>query len=80
MGTGFAVAAGPTNSHHMLPAHEVVLLLETDPYRGLTAAQAQERLERFGPNVLPAQRGSSLLVRILRQFHHPLIYVAPKSR
>jgi cation-transporting ATPase F len=75
MGTGFTVAAGPTNSHHMLPAHEVVLLLETDPYRGLTAAQAQERLERFGPNVLPAQRGSSLLVRILRQFHHPLIYV-----
>ncbi len=69
------LAAAPINSHHMLPAHEVVLLLETDPYRGLTGAQVAERLARFGPNVLPAQRGSSLLVRILRQFHHPLIYV-----
>jgi cation-transporting ATPase F len=63
------------NSHHTLAAHEVVLLLETDPHRGLDSAQAAERLDRFGPNALPAARGAGLLVRILRQFHHPLIYV-----
>ena len=63
------------NSHHTLPAHEVVLLLETDPRRGLDPAQAADRLDRFGPNALPLARGASLLVRILRQFHHPLIYV-----
>jgi cation-transporting ATPase F len=63
------------NSHHTLPAHEVVLLLETDPHRGVDSAQAAERLDRFGPNALPAARGAGLLVRILRQFHHPLIYV-----
>ena len=63
------------DSHHTLPAHEVVLLLETDPHRGLDSGQAAERLGRFGPNALPAVRGAGLLVRILRQFHHPLIYV-----
>ena len=70
-------AHAPLNgaSHHTLPAHEVVLLLETDPHRGLTAQEAGERLRRFGPNALPATRGAGLVVRILRQFHHPLIYV-----
>jgi cation-transporting ATPase F len=62
-------------SHHGLAAHEVVLLLETDPHRGLTSREAAERLARFGPNALPAAPGAGLLVRILRQFHHPLIYV-----
>jgi cation-transporting ATPase F len=63
-----SVAPSVGNSHHTLPAHEVVLLLETDPHRGLTEGQARERLNRFGPNALPAQRGPGLLVRILRQF------------
>ena len=63
------------NAHHGLAAHEVVLLLQTDPHRGLTGDVAAERLDEFGPNALPAPRGSGLLVRILRQFHHPLIYV-----
>lgn len=63
------------SSHHGLAAREVVLLLGTDPHRGLSAAEAGERLERFGRNVLPDQGGARLLVRILRQFHNPLIYV-----
>ena len=71
MGAPAAVA----DPHHALAAHEVVLLLETDSHRGLTADAARERLERFGPNTLPAPRGAGILVRILRQFHHPLIYV-----
>ncbi|MGB7819053.1 MAG: cation-transporting P-type ATPase [Ornithinibacter sp.] len=69
---GSATTAGP---HHGLPAHEVVLLLGTDHHRGLTGEEARERRERFGPNALPAASGTSLLVRVLRQFHHPLIYV-----
>ena len=72
MGAPIVITADP---HHALPAYEVVLLLETDPYRGLTAEAARERLERFGPNTLPAARGAGILVRIVRQFHHPLIYV-----
>jgi cation-transporting ATPase F len=68
-------SVSPSTAHHGLPAHEVVLLLETDPHRGLSNAEAAERLERFGPNTLPVAAGTGLLVRILRQFHHPLIYV-----
>ncbi len=63
------------DAHHGLPAHEVVLLLETDPHRGLSSAVALERAKTYGPNALPPTLGAGLLVRILRQFHHPLIYV-----
>ncbi len=62
-------------AHHRLAAHEVVLLLETDPHRGLTGQEAAQRLARFGPNTLPAAKGAGPLMRILREFHHPLIYV-----
>src|SRR5665647_2173390 len=62
-------------AHHGLAGHEVVLLLETDPHRGLTAAVAADRLDRFGPNVLPHAEAAGALRRFLRQFQHPLIYV-----
>lgn len=62
-------------SHHHLPAHEVVLLLETDSTKGLTSEEAAQRRERFGPNVLPKFRRHGPLLRFLFQFHHPLIYV-----
>ncbi|CAL9463510.1 putative cation-transporting ATPase F [Actinosynnema sp. ALI-1.44] len=62
-------------THHGLAAHEVVLLLETDAHRGLPGDEVGERLARFGPNTLPAPKGAGLLLRVLRQFHHPLIYV-----
>ncbi|MFD0487466.1 HAD-IC family P-type ATPase [Saccharopolyspora spinosporotrichia] len=32
-------------------------------------------MARFGPNALPASPGTGLLTRVLRQLHHPLIYV-----
>ena len=63
------------SAHHGMSGHEVVLLLETDPHRGLDGDEAAERARRFGPNVLPQPAGAGLLVRILRQVHHPLIYV-----
>lgn len=62
-------------SHHHLPAHEVVLLLETDVAKGLTSNEAARRLARFGPNLLPKFRRHGPLIRFLFQFHHPLIYV-----
>lgn len=61
--------------HHSLSAHEVVLLLETDLSSGLSEAEADERRERFGSNSLPMVEGEGVVLRILRQFHHPLIYV-----
>nr|MCH9729974.1 HAD-IC family P-type ATPase [Actinomycetes bacterium] len=66
---------GPARAQHGISGEESVLLLETDPYRGLTSDEASERLLRYGLNVLPEASGAGLLMRILRQFHHPLIYV-----
>jgi cation-transporting P-type ATPase F len=37
-----------------------VLLLETDPHRGLSSEDATDRLARFGPNTLPAAKGAGL--------------------
>ena len=63
------------SSHHGLAGHEVVLLLETDPYRGLTVAEAADRLDHFGPNVLPHAKAAGPLRRFLLQLQNPLIYV-----
>ena len=60
---------------HQLPVHEVLLLLETDASRGLTDHEASQRLNRFGPNVLPLIRRHGPLLRFLLQFHYPLIYI-----
>lgn len=62
-------------AHHERPLHETVLFLETDPERGLSSAEAADRLVRFGPNVLPRLSGRGPLLQFLVQFHSPLIYV-----
>jgi ATPase, P-type (transporting), HAD superfamily, subfamily IC len=73
-GAGAGAVARP-DPHHSLAAHEVVLILEGDLERGLAEPEARRRLERYGPNVLPRAGTAGPLVRLLRQFHHPLIYV-----
>ena len=62
-------------AHHELAAHEVVLLLETDPHRGLAEAEACSRRERYGPNALPPARRAGPLARVGHQVNDPLIYV-----
>ena len=62
-------------AHHGLAAHEVVLLLETDPHRGLAEAEACSRRERYGPNALPQARRAGPLARVGHQVNDPLIYV-----
>ncbi|WP_433478713.1 cation-translocating P-type ATPase [Spirillospora sp. CA-142024] len=57
------------------PAEDVVRDLGGDASDGLTRAEAAERLERDGPNTLPAARGHGPIVRFLLQFNDPLIYV-----
>ena len=60
---------------HGLAAHEVVLLLETDPHRGLAEAEARSRREWYGPNALPPARRAGPLARVGHQVNDPLIYV-----
>ena len=65
----------PGRVHHALALHEVVLLLESDTQRGLSEAEAADRREHFGANVLPSAARGGVLRRWLRQFQNPLVYV-----
>ncbi|RMD91156.1 MAG: HAD family hydrolase, partial [Alphaproteobacteria bacterium] len=59
---------------HALPAEDCLEALGASP-AGLDGAEVERRLARFGPNALPAPRPPHPLIRFLRQFHNPLIYV-----
>ena len=59
---------------HALSAEETIAFLGSSP-RGLTRAEARQRLERFGPNQLTIRRGRTPVERFLLQFHNVLIYV-----
>jgi len=63
----------PADAH----ARDAAILLEqldSSP-RGLSHAEAQSRLARYGRNALPRGRPPSLLGVFVRQFKSPLIYV-----
>ena len=61
------------NTHHGLATYEVVLLLETDAQRGLSDDEAERRLQRFGPNLLPGGED----IRAAGSVHPP---VQPSAR
>lgn len=60
---------------HALPPDAVVERLGTSASAGLSAAEAAERLQRFGPNRLPPPHRRGPLLRFLAQFDNVLIYV-----
>ncbi|MEN8706759.1 MAG: HAD-IC family P-type ATPase [Nocardioides marinisabuli] len=60
---------------HDLPAEEAWLLLGSDPRQGLRGDEARDRLARHGPNRLPRAVSAGPVRRLLRQLHHPLVYV-----
>jgi cation-transporting P-type ATPase F len=61
--------------HHSVATHDVLSALGSSELHGLTEQEAARRLARHGPNLLPQVPGPGPLVRLLRQVHHPLIYV-----
>ncbi|ANH39241.1 putative cation-transporting ATPase F [Nocardioides dokdonensis FR1436] len=69
------MAPSSSTAHHALAVHEVLTLMEADPDQGLSDQEAADRLHTFGPNTLPARTTTGPLVRLVRQVHHPLIYV-----
>ena len=62
-----------TTNWYQLSVEEVFRRLETGN-RGLTSIEARERLKIFGPNELESRK-PSVLMRFLRQFNNPLVYV-----
>jgi len=59
---------------HSQAVAEVVETLSSSP-KGLTSDESQERLAIYGPNCLKAHRKTSAWMRLLLQFHNPLVYV-----
>ena len=62
------------NNWHSIPTDRLLEELDTRP-QGLTAKQAKDRLDRYGPNQLPAPKQASLLARVLAQVTDPMIVV-----
>ncbi|AFY93757.1 cation-translocating P-type ATPase [Chamaesiphon minutus] len=60
---------------HAIPADEAARMLDSKLALGLTAAEAQQRHDRFGANQLVGKPGKSAWVRFLLQFNQPLLYI-----
>src|SRR5215468_9086036 len=57
-----------------LPIDQVVAQLAAQPERGLTAADAQQRLARYGPNAL-IEKEESLAAKVIAHFTGPIAYM-----
>ena len=64
----------PEKPWHALGSEEALRCLSASPL-GLAEDEAQKRLSQIGPNALEKTRKESALMRFLRQFNDPLIYV-----
>ena len=60
---------------HTRSAEDALQELETDLEQGLTAQEAEERLERYGPNTIERREADPAWRVLLRQFLDPLIYI-----
>jgi magnesium-transporting ATPase (P-type) len=60
---------------HAISADEIVRRLATNSEKGLEAAEASNRLEKYGLNRLPEGRKRGPFVRFLAQFNNVLVYV-----
>src|SRR5437764_3000510 len=69
--------SGQTYVHEMqfayrYPADEIVKMLDSDAKQGLTAAKAQQHLQRYGANALPEPAATPEWRKFLSQFKGPL--------
>lgn len=60
---------------HSLSAEQTLSALQTSGTTGLTAAEAQQRLDQYGPNRLNQKKKTTLLQRFLNQFKDVMIII-----
>ena len=75
MTVGANADAGSVECWHAIPASEVVEQLATSVEKGLKAAEAGNRLKKYGPNQLPEGEKRGAFTRFLAQFNNILVYV-----
>src|SRR5208337_4737500 len=75
MTVGANADTSSVESWHAIPAGEVVEDLATSVEKGLDAAEASARLQKYGPNRLPEGKKRGPLMRFLAQFNNILVYV-----
>ncbi|WP_338466113.1 cation-transporting P-type ATPase [Novosphingobium sp. ZN18A2] len=66
--------AALAGAHH-LPAADVIVALDVDPAAGLSQAEADRRLGRFGPNTIRSRRRVRKLSILLHQLASPVVYL-----
>ena len=75
---GAAAGIGAANDlapWHAIAADEAVKRLGTTSAKGLDAAEAAARLQKYGPNRLPEGKKRGPFMRFLAQFNNILVYV-----
>jgi len=60
---------------HALTVDEVLKRLKTSTENGLAVGEASTRLQKYGPNRLPAGKKRGPLMRFISQFNNILVYV-----
>ncbi len=61
--------------YHELSDLEVLKTFNSDAETGLTAEEVARRLEKYGFNELEIKQGKPAWLRLLLQFHQPLLYI-----
>jgi len=59
---------------YLKTVEETLQELDTDR-TGLTAQEAAQRIEQYGPNRIPSKKAITVWQVVLRQFKSPLIYI-----
>ena len=68
------MAEGPLDNYWSRPLDSLLVNLDSTA-DGLSTAEAQERLRRFGPNVLEARERATALRLFLNQFKSPIVLI-----
>lgn len=61
--------------YYLKDTQTVLQNLSTDASKGLTSAEAKNRLEKYGPNKLEEKKGKSFLQKVIEQLLDPMVLI-----